>query len=99
MIVHKNWVINFVLSVMTVATCWLGDLKLRRGGDPLPKAICDSSTHGLVGLFTSAIILTECSDKLYLAIACMLIASLIDVDHFITARSFKLSVRNFPNES
>lgn len=95
MIANKNWIVNVVLSVMTVITCWLGDLKLRRPGEPLSKAICDSSAHGLVGFFTAAIILTERSDKLLLAVGCLIISSLIDVDHFIAARSLKLSVRKF----
>lgn len=93
MIVHKNWIVNFVLCAMSAITCWLGDLKLRRTSEPLIKALADSATHGLVGLFTAAIILTECSDKLYLAVGCMVMSSMIDLDHFIAAKSLKLSVR------
>lgn len=93
MILHKNWIINSVLSVLIAVTCLLGDKLVQATRDPLVKAAIDSSTHALIGFFSAAVVLTEHREKIHLAVACMVMSSLIDVDHFVMAKSFKLSVR------
>lgn len=95
MIVHKIWIINLVLSVVIAVTCVVGDIKLRTVSKQLTKSIWDNAAHALIGFFSSTIILTNHVDYLYLAVACMMMSSIIDVDHFIAARSVKLSVRTF----
>jgi hypothetical protein len=71
----------------------VGDKKLQTIKHPLIKAFCDNMTHGLIGLFSAAIVLVDNIDKLYFAGFCMM----VDIDHFLVARSLKLSVRNKTN--
>ena len=93
MIIHKNWVINVTLSAVIVATCYVGDKKLHAVNEKqIVRAIFDNLTHGLVGLFTCAIAFMDNWDKMYMAVICMVISSAIDLDHFIAAKSFRLSV-------
>lgn len=76
-------------------TCAVGDRTLKNVTlQPITKAMLDNMIHGLIGLFSGIIVLTDHLDKIYLAIACMMMSSIIDADHFIAARSFKLAVRN-----
>lgn len=93
MIVHKNWVVNLALSSVIAVTCAAGDKKLKSVPTSLKKVLLvDNAIHGIVGLFSVFITFMDHSDLFYLAIACMMISSLIDVDHFIAAKSLKLSV-------
>lgn len=96
MIVHASWIVNFLLSIAVAVTCAVGDKALQiMTLQPLTKALLDNSIHGFVGLFSAIILLTDHIDKLHVAIACMMMSSLIDADHFVAARSFKLAVRYF----
>lgn len=93
MIIQKNWVINLSLSTAIVVTCLIGDKRLHSiKQTPLIRAVADNMTHGLIGLFTSAIVFIESWDKIYFAVVCMILSSAIDVDHFIAAKSLRLSV-------
>lgn len=95
MIIHKNWIINTVLSALIVVTCYVGDKKLHATNErQIVRAFFDNATHGLVGLFACGIAFIDNWDKMYMAVVCMLISSAIDVDHFIVARSLHLKVRN-----
>lgn len=62
------------------------------------KAIFDNITHATIGLFC-AIILILCSnhriirtEQCALIVVSVLVSSLIDIDHFIIAKSLKLTV-------
>lgn len=92
MIIHKSWVINLVSTSVVAVTCLMGDKRLQSTTNPMTKAIIDNATHGLIGLFSAIVVLSDHYDKLHLALACMMMSSLVDADHFITARSLKLSV-------
>lgn len=93
MIIHKNWVINLTLSAVIVLTCFIGDKKLHAvNKQQIFRALCDNVTHGLVGLFACASAFMDNWDKMYMAIICMIISSAIDLDHFIAAKSLRLSV-------
>ncbi|KAG5680878.1 hypothetical protein PVAND_010357 [Polypedilum vanderplanki] len=69
----------------------MGDNKLNSNETQLLKAMYDNITHGLVGFFAAAILFTDDWDRMYWALICMLLSSLIDVDHFISAWSLKLA--------
>ncbi len=59
-------------------------------------AVVDNFSHGLVGVVSWAVVVVaipSCSlRQLAEVILCGLLASLLDVDHFIAARSFELKV-------
>lgn len=93
MVVHKSWIINSVSTLLIAVTCLIGDKKMQSPMEPMTKAIIDNSTHGLIGLFSAIIVLADHYEKLHLAVACTMMSSLIDADHFLTARSLKLAVR------
>jgi uncharacterized membrane protein len=94
--VYKNWVINTSLCVAIIVTCLIGDKKLNSTkSSHLVRALADNITHGLIGLFSGAILFVDCLDKMYFAIFCMFFASAIDIDHFIAARSFHFHVSAF----
>lgn len=96
MLVHKNWVINSLLSTVIAVTCAVGDKALHTMTNPLAKAIIDNSVHGAIGFFSALIILVDQRDPvncLQLTVACAVMSSLIDCDHFVAARSLKLAVR------
>ncbi|XP_060567037.1 transmembrane protein 267-like [Ruditapes philippinarum] len=89
-----TYVSTVVLEILLGCTCYLGDRLLEH---PVAKqqivvAITDSLTHGIVGGISWAIICDfkfrkqECVECLL----CMMLAMLVDVDHFIAAKSFSL---------
>lgn len=84
-------------SVAILITCLVGDKNSVpvKDGD-LAAAICDNLTHAIVGLFVwASVVLGKSSigSAHYLQIlACGLISSIIDLDHFIAARSLSLKV-------
>lgn len=94
MIVHKSWIVNSLLSLAIAVTCLVGDNRLKSATNPLIKAAIDNATHGLIGLLSALIVISVQADKIHLAVVCMAMSSLIDADHFIAARSLKLSVRD-----
>lgn len=91
MSVHKSWIVNSSLSAIFITIiCFLGDISLQRIKEPYQRAFCDNLTHGFVAFFTAQIIFGWIRVKWI--ITSMMIACAIDIDHFITARSFRLSV-------
>lgn len=93
MIFHKIWIINCGLSLAVVVTCIVGDKCLGMTHKPqLFRAITDNLAHALIGLFSCGIAIAENADNFYLAVICLIISSLIDVDHFISAKSLRLVV-------
>lgn len=74
-------------------TSLTGDKLLEKiNSSHLFRALADNLAHGLIGLFSAAVVVAENKDNIYLAFICFILSSLIDVDHFIAARSLKLSV-------
>ena len=62
------------------------------------RALTDSAVHGLVAAASWIIIRFDISSKLCLEIfICALLSMLIDVDHFIAAKSTNLKVRTKMN--
>lgn len=95
---HK-YHLTIVYSFCLFGTCLLGDNLLEfPNNSRLKKAIIDNGTHALVGLFSGLFITTFFEGKILsihmkLAVAtCVIVSSLIDLDHFIAAKSFRLKV-------
>lgn len=86
------------LTILLGFICYLGDRLVENHSSGIEKAIFDSSTHAIVGLLSSIIIVlqirqnVDVSEKCLLIFTCFLLSSLIDIDHFIEAKSLKLSV-------
>ena len=91
------WVV--ACQVLAGVVCLCGDFLLGRPiiqGVAIYKAITDSLTHGLVGLVGWTVV-TGASTTLGLLMevcCCGVLAAVIDVDHFIAARSFHLEVNH-----
>ena len=84
MILHKIWIINCGLSLFVVVTCLIGDKFLKMSEKPqIFRAVFDNLAHGLIGFGSYLIIIAENPDNFYIALICLIISSLIDVDHFI----------------
>lgn len=93
MIFHKIWIINFGLTLAVIVTCIVGDKCLTMTHKPqLFRAITDNLAHALIGLFSCLIVIAENADNFYLALICLILSSLIDIDHFISAKSLRLAV-------
>lgn len=86
------------LAALIGFTCILGDEMVEYFSSRIMKAICDNVTHGLVGYLSAVIIAHNYkgsvlpTEKKLVAFMSYLTASVIDADHFIEARSFKLKV-------
>lgn len=89
---QRNWIVNSLLSNLFItAICLFGDLSLQQTRhDPLHAAIIDNVTHALVGFVAGQLYFGW--KQIAWIIGCMLMSSLIDIDHFIAARSIMLSV-------
>lgn len=86
-------------TVLLAVTAITGDILVRTTNVHVYKAIFDNVTHGLIGMITWTIVSMNVRNKDALSrsfevVLCTLISSLIDVDHFIAAKSFHLKVRN-----
>lgn len=93
---------RFLLTILLGGICITGDLLVELSShSKLLKAICDNITHACVGFVTTLIILFELekrissTEKFWMLFICLIISSLIDIDHFIAARSWKLTVSGF----
>uniref|UniRef100_A0A7G3AFZ1 Transmembrane protein 267 n=1 Tax=Lutzomyia longipalpis TaxID=7200 RepID=A0A7G3AFZ1_LUTLO len=94
----KIFKLKIFLSFLLCFVCILGDyLTNRSKSRSVTKALVDNTTHGLVGLICGFILvgpfrerLTTCEAHSMLLVA-YLVASGIDADHFLEARSFKLT--------
>ena len=99
-----NWV-TLVSCTLVVMFCAVGDILLER---PVVRshlwlrAIGDSLTHGIVGAFswTAVVMATESlrsASKWIEILLAGILASSIDVDHFVAAKSMNLKVNTlFP---
>ncbi|XP_045783569.1 transmembrane protein 267 isoform X2 [Maniola jurtina] len=86
----------FMLSIC--ATAYLGDymvFKSKYSSNQVFRAFADTSVHGAIG-FWSALLFFSCGINvttqawLYNVLFCSAMSSLIEVDHFIVAKSFNL---------
>ncbi|CAO1409211.1 unnamed protein product [Diamesa tonsa] len=92
MILHRHLLIYCAISSATISTCYFGDKLVQRTiKNHVLRAIFDNLTHGLIGLFSAATLFINDKEKLYLAGVCMVLSSIIDADHFIAAKSLKLT--------
>jgi len=91
MIIYKNWIINSALSSVIAVTCVVADKKMQSISEPLTKALIDNSTHAMVGLLSAVIVFIDQLDKIHFVVVCAVVSSLIDSDHFVMAKSLKLS--------
>lgn len=63
------------------------------------KAIFDNITHATIGLFCAIILILRSNHRIIrteqcaLIVVSVLVSSLIDIDHFIIAKSLKLTVK------
>ena len=97
----KNLVPLLILELLLLGACLLGDQLLGDLEDGLLKALSDNITHILIGVLSWFIIIynvkttliENLQSSLVQCIAAAATSSLIDVDHFIMARSFHLEVR------
>lgn len=87
------------LTILLAVACIIGDWLVELySSSPIAKAIFDNATHACVGLLTAPLLFIQLerrvssAEKNAVTIICGLVSSLIDVDHFIAARSLKLTV-------
>ena len=94
-----------VLELLLLSVSVLGDHLLFSLENSILKAISDNTTHILIGVISWFIIIYKVKTSLSGNIKTSLgelvvsgaISSLIDIDHFILARSIHLKVRNTHN--
>lgn len=91
--------IQLLLSLLLATTCLLGDALVHRySHSRVLKAICDNLTHAIVGLLAATLIINEIKyyttfdEQIWMLVTCFVASSLIDMDHFIAARSWRLIV-------
>lgn len=78
--------------------CIAGDRLVNISSNKYQKAVIDNLTHALIGLFTAMIFCFQSkrsilrADKYLLMVTCLIVSSIIDIDHFIVAKSWKLTV-------
>lgn len=91
---------RILLSFLNAGVCVVGDELVKLNKKSLiRRALCDNITHTLSGLLSSLIIITELkrgivlNEKLGLIGFGCIVSSFIDFDHFLAAKSIRLSVR------
>lgn len=90
--------VRICCSLLTVLACLLGDYLDEKTDHPLLRALCDNGTHALVGALSGISFVIHFHDKIsnvtgwLMMFGCFACSSLIDMDHFIIAKSFSLEV-------
>lgn len=81
---------TYILHSLLVGVCVAGDqvLLLLQNSGPWAKALVDNWTHGVIGLLCWTIV-TDGKQWLEI-VTCAFLASVLDVDHFLAAKSVKL---------
>ncbi|KAK3095295.1 hypothetical protein FSP39_012920 [Pinctada imbricata] len=85
--------VSLCYNILILVTCLIGDVLLSR--DIVPnnhlRAVLDNLTHGLIGFWSWAVVvgLRTRTDFLQCFLA-FILASVIDVDHFLAAKSLRL---------
>lgn len=90
---------SLLLTILNGSICMFGDYLVDVNQNlPIFKAICDNLTHAIIGLISAFIVVLDTShrtvgnERIMLIGLSFLISSFIDLDHFVVARSMKLSV-------
>ncbi|XP_075227402.1 transmembrane protein 267 isoform X1 [Lycorma delicatula] len=85
-------VFDLTLIIGTILTAIIGDYLLKKFVRDLIRGIIDSTTHGIIGLLSWFIVTLHIRNRYskYEIFCCGIFASLIDIDHFIKAKSFRL---------
>lgn len=95
---RKEVFIRIVLTGAIGICSFIGDQGLKHGKTAMTRAIFDNVTHAIVGGLTWAVILNLSKKPLIQNFSsiflCFSLSSFIDIDHFIAAGSWKLSVSN-----
>lgn len=91
--------VRISLTTFLAAVCICGDWLVElNSNSSIAKAIFDNATHACVGLLTALLLFIQLDhrissvEKNAAIIICGVCSSLIDIDHFIAARSWKLAV-------
>ncbi|KAL5286860.1 C5orf28 family protein [Megaselia abdita] len=93
---HLMVYIRVVLTTLVTITCLLGDNFVELTEHPVLRALVDNGTHAVIGAITGIAFVIQFYDKITncfgwsLILLCFLTSSLIDLDHFIQARSWNL---------
>lgn len=96
----NKFILCFIYNILTTVICKCGDtLTQKQFNKNLMNALIDNGTHGAIG-FTTGLTIITLIDKKYcnlltkclLVILCGCLSSLIDLDHFIAAKSLQLKV-------
>lgn len=90
---------RLILTILNAGICILGDNLVEWNNESqLLKAVCDNLTHSLVGFVSALVMVSETNNQIVgiervaLIGVSVVVSSLIDVDHFVVAKSLKLSV-------
>lgn len=93
---RKEVFLRIVLTGAIGICSFIGDQGLKHGKTAMSRAIFDNVTHAIVGGLTWAVILNLSKKPLIQNFSsiflCFSLSSFIDIDHFIAAGSWKLSV-------
>lgn len=91
--------ISLVLTAINGGICLLGDyLVYINPESQIRKAIFDNVTHAIVGLFSAIVFILETNhraagiERIALVVMSVFVSSLIDIDHFLVAKSMQLTV-------
>lgn len=91
---------SLFLSLINGGICIFGDYLVDINHESLiAKAFFDNVTHAAIGLFSAMVLILESNHRImrteqfFLIGMNVAVSSLIDIDHFIVAKSLKLSVK------
>ncbi|KAI4492092.1 hypothetical protein M0802_010100 [Mischocyttarus mexicanus] len=97
MIVYSKWylILTIALTSLIGISSFLGDMFLKCVENRMARAILDNLTHAIVGGLVWILILVlskkSLAQNVYGIVFSFFLSSFIDVDHFLAARSWKLS--------
>ena len=89
---------RIILTTLVSITCLLGDNFVELTQHPMLKALADNATHAAIGALSGIAFAVQFYERTshffgwFLIFVCFVASSLIDVDHFIAARSWNLEV-------
>lgn len=95
------FLINILLTICLAVTAEVGDFLVNYVTVQYQKALCDNGTHALIAAISWLIVCVWCRYKhvnqfCTEVLACAFIASAIDLDHFLVARTTSLKVGTCP---
>ncbi|XP_011302581.1 transmembrane protein C5orf28 homolog [Fopius arisanus] len=92
---NKNPIIKIIFTILLGLTCLIGDRLSDNLTHAVIRAIVDNVTHALIAglswIIVTLLLNHSVMRNLLEITSCALMSSLIDVDHFIQAKSWKLS--------